>query len=89
MVASAQMKFASKARLRSVFPFGNREPTCMQLPGHFMDIEGLVLVYHTKKYQPKNEVCIRSKAKSVVPFGNAEPTLFLCHYLDTLWTLGG
>ena len=47
MVASAQKKFASEARLRSVFPFGNTELTCMPLSGHFMDIGGRVLVQHT------------------------------------------
>ena len=51
MVASAQMKFASEATLRSVF---------MPLFGHFMDIKGWVLVYQTEKYQLTNEVCIRS-----------------------------
>ena len=44
----------------SVFPFGNTEPTCMPLSGHFMDIEGLVLVYQMEGYQLKTEVCIRS-----------------------------
>ena len=57
MVASTQMKFASAARLRSVFPFGNTEPTCMSLAGHFMDSEGQVLVYQTEKYQLTNEIC--------------------------------
>ena len=32
-------------------PFGNTEPTCMPLSGHFMDIEGRVLVYQTERYQ--------------------------------------
>ena len=31
--------------------FGNTEPTCMPLSGHFMDIEDRVLVYQTKRYQ--------------------------------------
>ena len=60
MVASAQMKFASEARLRSVFPFGNTKLTCMPLSGHFMDIDGGVIVYQMEKYQLTNEVCIRS-----------------------------
>ena len=35
------MKFASEARpSQYIVPFGNTEPTCMPLPGHFMDIEG-------------------------------------------------
>ena len=60
VVASAQMKFASEARLRSVFHFDNTEPTCMPLSGHLMDTEVQVLVYQTEKYQLMNEVCIRS-----------------------------
>ena len=60
VLASARMKFASKARLRFVFPFGNIEPTYMPLSGHFMDIKGRVLMYQTGKYQLTNEVCIRS-----------------------------
>ena len=46
------MKFASEARpSQYIGPFGNTEPTCMPLSGHFMDIEGLVLVYQTERYQ--------------------------------------
>ena len=46
IVATAQMKFASEARpSQYISPFGNTEPTCMPLSGHFMDIEGRVLVY--------------------------------------------
>ena len=52
MVATAQMKFASEARpSQYVVPFGNTEPTCMPLYGHFMDIEGWVLVHQTERYQ--------------------------------------
>ena len=41
IVATAQMKFASEARpSQYIVPFGNTEPTCMPLSGHFMDIEG-------------------------------------------------
>ena len=41
IVATAQMKFASEARPgQYIGPFGNTEPTCMPLSGHFMDIEG-------------------------------------------------
>ena len=58
MVASPRMKFASEVRLRLVFPFGNTETTCMPLSGHFMNIEGRVLVYQTERYQLTNEVCI-------------------------------
>ena len=40
------MKFASEARpSQYVVPYGNTEPTCMPLSGHFMDIEGWVLVH--------------------------------------------
>ena len=60
MVASAQIKFASEARLRSVLPFGNKETTCMPLSGHFINIEDRILVYQTEKYLLTNEVCIRS-----------------------------
>ena len=46
------MKFASEARpSQYIGPFGNTEPTCMPLSGHFMDIEGQVLVYQTERYQ--------------------------------------
>ena len=48
------MKFASEARPSQymyIVPFGNTEPTCMPLSGHFMDIEGRVLVYQTERYQ--------------------------------------
>ena len=52
IVATAQMKFASEARpSQFIGPFGNTEPTCMPLSGHFMDIEGRVLVYQTERYQ--------------------------------------
>ena len=52
MVANAQMKFASEARpSQYIGPFGNTERTCMPLPGHFLDIEGRVLVYQTERYQ--------------------------------------
>ena len=48
-IATAQMKFASEARpSQYIGPFGNTEPTCMPLSGHFMDIEGRVLVYQTE-----------------------------------------
>ena len=39
----------SEARLRSVFQYGTTEPTCVLLSGHFMDIEGRVLVYQTSQ----------------------------------------
>ena len=52
IVATAQMKFASEARpSQYIVPFGNTEPTCMPLSGHFMDIEGRILVYQTERYQ--------------------------------------
>ena len=52
IVATAKMKFASEARpSQYISPFGNTEPTCMPLSGHFMDIEGRVLVYQTERYQ--------------------------------------
>ena len=44
IVATAQMKFASEARpSQYIGPFGNTEPTCMPLSGHFMDTEGLAI----------------------------------------------
>ena len=53
MVATAQMKFASEARpSQYIVPFGNTEPTCMPLSGHFMDSEGRVLVHQTERCQP-------------------------------------
>ena len=46
------MKFASEARpSQYIVPFGHTEPTCMSLSGHFMDIEGRVLVYQTERFQ--------------------------------------
>ena len=49
MIATARMKFPSEARpSQYIVPFGNTEPTCMPLSGHFMDIEGRVLVYQTE-----------------------------------------
>ena len=51
MKATVQMKFASEARpSQYIIPFGNTEPTCMPLSGHFMDIKGRVLV-QTERYQ--------------------------------------
>ena len=45
-MVAAHMKFGSEARpSQYIVPFGNTEPTCMPLSGHFMDIEGGVLVY--------------------------------------------
>ena len=52
IVATAQMKFASEARpSQYIVSFGNTEPTCTPLSGHFMDTEGRVLVYQTERYQ--------------------------------------
>ena len=52
IVATAQMKFASEARpSQYIVPFGNTEPTCMPLSGHFMDIDGRVLMHQTERYQ--------------------------------------
>ena len=52
MVATAQIKFASEARSSQyIVPFVNTEPTYMLLSGHFMDIEGRVLVYQIERYQ--------------------------------------
>ena len=52
IVATAQMKFVSEARpSQYIVPFGNTEPTFMPLSGHFMDIEGRVLVYQRERYQ--------------------------------------
>ena len=52
MVATAQMKFESEARpSQYIVPFGTTGPTCMPLSGHFMEIEGWVLVHQTGRYQ--------------------------------------
>ena len=52
IVAVEQMKSAPEARpSQYIVPFGNTEPTCMPLSGHFMDIDGRVLVYQTERYQ--------------------------------------
>ena len=51
-MVAAQMKFASEGRTSQyIVPFGNTEPTCMPISGHFMDIEGRVLVYQMERYQ--------------------------------------
>ena len=51
ILATARMKFASEARpSQYIAPFGNTEPTCMPLSGHFMDIEGRVLAYQMERY---------------------------------------
>ena len=51
-MVAAQIKFASEARQGLyIIPFGNTDPTCMLLSGHFVDIEGRVLVYQTERYQ--------------------------------------
>ena len=51
-MVAAQMKFASEARpSHYIVPFSNTELTCMPLSGHFMDIEGRVLVCQTERYQ--------------------------------------
>ena len=50
--ASNIVATASEARpSQYIGPFGNTEPTCMPLSGHFMDIEGRVLVYQMERYQ--------------------------------------
>ena len=52
MVGTAQMKFASEFKpSQYIVPFGNAEPTCMPLSGHFMNIEGRVLVHQMERYQ--------------------------------------
>ena len=46
------MKFQAEARpSQYIVPFGNTEPACMPLSGHFMNIEGRVLVHQTETYQ--------------------------------------
>ena len=51
-MVAAQMKFAPETRPNQyIVPFGNTDPTCMPLSGHFMDIEDRVLVYQTERYQ--------------------------------------
>ena len=51
-MVAAQIMFASEARpSQYIVPFGNTELTCMPLSGHFMDIEGWVLLYQTERYQ--------------------------------------
>ena len=52
MVATARMMLALEARpSQFTVLFGNTESTCMPLSGHFMDIEGRVLVHQTERYQ--------------------------------------
>ena len=52
MVVSARITFASEARpSQYIVPFGNTEPICMPLSGHFMDIEDTVLVHQMERYQ--------------------------------------
>ena len=49
MIATARMKLASEAiPIQYIVHFGNIEPTCLPLSGHFMDIEGRVLVHRRR-----------------------------------------
>ena len=50
MVASARMKFASKARLSHSLPL-NAGPTCMPQYGNILDIECRVLEHQKERYQ--------------------------------------
>ena len=51
-VANAHLKFSSEARPNQyIVPFVNTVPNCIPLSGHFVDIEGRVLVHQTKRYQ--------------------------------------
>ena len=51
-MAAAQMNFNSEARPNQyIVPFGNTEPTCRPLSGHFMDNKGRVLEYQMERYQ--------------------------------------
>ena len=51
MAAPARKKFASEAGLNQLLPLAIAMPTCIQLSGHFINIEGRVLVYQMTKYQ--------------------------------------
>ena len=43
MIDTAGMKFAPEARpSQYIIPLGNTDPTCMPLPGHFIDIENRI-----------------------------------------------
>ena len=76
------MKFASEARpSQYIGPFGSTEPTCMPLSGHFMDIEGGLMVTSIKY----GSYCIVATAQMkfasearpsqyIGPFCNTEPT---------------
>ena len=49
MVATAQTTLASADRpSQYIVPFGNTEPTCILLSGHFIDIDSRVLVHRTE-----------------------------------------
>ena len=57
MIATARIKFSSEARpSQYILLFGNTEPTCIPLSGHFKDIEGRVLVHQTERYKCTNAV---------------------------------
>ena len=85
MVASAQLKFASEATLSSGFSFGKTEPTCIQLSGHFLDVEGRVLVY---RRNINSRMKFASEARLRFYLWQYRADLFLCQYLGTLWALG-
>ena len=52
MIDTERMKFASEARpSQYIVPFSNTELTYMSLSGHFMYIEGRVLVHQMERYQ--------------------------------------
>ena len=62
VIATARVKFASEARLSQyIVPFGNTEPTCIPLSGHFMDIESRVLVH-----QREGEIPTQSNLKCLM-----------------------
>ena len=78
MAATARMKLASGASQSESFPLAIEMPTCIQLSGHFMDIEGRVLVY---MYQKENT----NSVLLIMPHGdNGRFLVLILHPLNTV-----
>ena len=51
----------------SVFPFGNTKPTCTSLSGHFVDIEGWVLVYPRRDANSRMKFASEARLSHLLP----------------------
>ena len=63
------MKVASEARpSQYIGPFGNTEPTCMPLSGHFMDIEARARVGRPQTSSSPPVIFIAGRPKAALLF---------------------